>query len=157
LGQQVSLAGACTLLGRLVQKFGEPLTDATGTLTRCFPTSKVIAQADLAGLGITSARARALRALAEQVSAGRLVLDRGVDREEVEARLLELPGVGAWTASYIAMRALGDPDAFPASDLGLRRGLEARGLASDVKSITERAQAWRPWRGYAVMHIWAGL
>ena len=83
------------------------------------------------------------------MSAGRLVLERSADREEVEARLLELPGVGAWTASYIAMRALGDPDAFPSSDLGLRRALEARGLASDVKSITEHAQAWRPWRGYA--------
>jgi AraC family transcriptional regulator of adaptative response / DNA-3-methyladenine glycosylase II len=157
LGQQVTLAGARTLLGRLVQKFGEPLTAAAGTLTRCFPTPEAIAQADLAGLGITSGRTRTLRALAEQVSTGRLVLDHSAEREEVEARLLELPGVGAWTASYIAMRALGDPDAFPASDLGLRRGFEARGLASDVKSITERAQAWRPWRGYALMHIWAGL
>ena len=157
LGQQISLAGARTLLSRLVQQFGEPLAEADGVLTHFFPTPEVIAQADLACLGITSGRARALGALAEQVSAGRLVLERRADRVEVEARLLELPGVGAWTASYIAMRALGDPDAFPASDLGLRRGLEARGLASDVKSITQHAQAWRPWRGYAVMHVWAGL
>jgi AraC family transcriptional regulator of adaptative response / DNA-3-methyladenine glycosylase II len=157
LGQQVSVAGARTLIGRMVQKFGEPLAAASGALTHFFPTPEVIAQADLAGLGMTGGRTRALRALAEQVSAGRLVLERSADREEVGARLLELPGVGPWTASYIAMRALGDPDAFPASDLGLRRALEAHGLAADVKSITKHAQVWRPWRGYATMHIWAGL
>jgi AraC family transcriptional regulator, regulatory protein of adaptative response / DNA-3-methyladenine glycosylase II len=155
LGQQVSLPGARTLIGRLVQKFGEPLAEADGALTHFFPTPEVIAQANLEGLGITSGRTRALRVLAEQVSDGRLVLERCADREEVETRLLELPGVGAWTASYIAMRALGDPDAFPASDLGLRRALEAHGLDSDVKSITEHAQAWRPWRGYATMHLWS--
>lgn len=155
LGQQISLAGARTLIGRMVQKFGEPLANADGTLTHFFPAPEAIAQADLEGLGITRGRTRALRALAEQVSAGHLVLEHSADREEVEARLLELPGVGAWTAAYIAMHALGDPDAFPASDLRLRRALEARGLASDVKSITEHAQVWRPWRGYATMHMWS--
>lgn len=157
LGQQVSLARARTLLGHLTQNFGEPLTTADGTLTHFFPTPEVIAQADLTSLGITEGRMQALRALAAQVSNGHLHLERGADREETGARLLELPGVGAWTASYIAMRALGDPDAFPASDLGLRQGLEAHGLTSNVKHITNYAQAWRPWRGYAVMHVWAGL
>ena len=156
LGQQISVAGARTLLGRVVKRCGEPLPNAAGALTHFFPAPVALAQADLDGLGITGGRVRTLKMLAEQVSAGHLILERSADREEVEARLLELPGVGAWTASYIAMRALGDPDAFPASDLGLRRAFAAHGLASDVKSITERAQAWRPWRGYATMHLWSG-
>lgn len=157
LGQQVSVSGARTLAGRIVQKFGEPLATNDGALTHFFPSPETIAQADLSGLGLTGGRIKALQALAEQVATGRIVLDRSADREETEARLLELPGIGPWTAAYIAMRALGDPDAFPASDLGIRRALEAQGLKADVKSTIAHAQAWRPWRGYATMHLWAGL
>ena len=83
------------------------------------------------------------------------MLNRGADREQTRERLLALPGVGPWTASYIAMRALGDPDAFPATDLGLRRALAQHGLASDANSMAARAEAWRPWRAYATIHLWA--
>jgi len=157
LGQQVSVSGACTLLGRLVAATGEPLAEPQGSLTHFFPTPQQIMQADLQGLGLTRTRINALLALAHAVSEDRLVLNRGADREQTVERLLALPGVGPWTASYIAMRALGDPDAFPVTDLGLRRALEQRGLASDAKSVAARAEAWRPWRAYATIHLWNAL
>jgi len=157
LGQQVSVAGARTLAGRIVSSLGEPLATSKGTLTYLFPSPEVLAQADLSGLGITQSRIVALRALAQSVAVGDLVLDHSADREQTVARLQMLPGVGPWTASYIAMRALGDPDALPVTDLGLRRALEQRGLPTDPRSIIARAEAWRPWRAYATHHLWASL
>lgn len=157
LGQQVSVAGATTLAGRIVTALGEPLATPSGKLTHLFPSPEVMAQADLSGLGITQNRITALRALAQSVAEGDLVLDHGVDREQTVARLQTLPGIGPWTAAYIAMRALSDPDAMPVTDLGLRRALEQRGLATDSRSILARAEAWRPWRAYAVHHLWASL
>jgi AraC family transcriptional regulator of adaptative response / DNA-3-methyladenine glycosylase II len=157
LGQQVSVAGARTLAGRLVTALGEPLAVPQGTLTHVFPRPEVVAQADMDGLGITQRRIVALRALAQGIVNGELVLDHAADREQTMARLLALPGVGPWTVSYIAMRALGDPDALPVTDLGLRYALDQRGLPTDPRSITTYAEAWRPWRSYAAIHLWTGL
>lgn len=160
LGQQVSVAGARTLAGRLVTTLGEPITTPGSpltTLTHFFPSPEVVAQADLQGLGITQRRVDALRKLAQSIVSGDIVLDRGADREQTMTQLLALPGVGPWTVSYIALRALGDPDALPATDLGLRSALARRGLATDLRSVTVYAEAWRPWRSYATMHLWASL
>jgi len=157
LGQQVSVAGARTLAGRIVSALGEPLATPVGTLTHTFPSPEVVAQADLSGLGITNSRITALRVLAQNVAEGNLVLDHSADRTQAVSQLQELPGVGPWTASYIAMRALGDPDAFPVTDLGLRRAFEQHGLAASPRSIIARSEVWRPWRAYATHHLWASL
>jgi AraC family transcriptional regulator of adaptative response / DNA-3-methyladenine glycosylase II len=146
LGQQVSVAAARTLAGRLVERCGKPLTAPRGSLTHAFPTADAVASADLAGLGLTGARVRTLHALATTVADGHLVLDPDADREATRRSLLALPGVGPWTADYVAMRALGDPDAFPATDLVLARALQESGDAP--------SDAWRPWRAYAAMHLW---
>ena len=146
LGQQVSVAAAHTLAGRLVERCGKPLTVARGSLTHAFPDAAAIADADLDGLGLTGGRIRTLRALASAVADDGLVIDPIADREDVRRRLLALPGVGPWTADYVAMRALGDPDAFPATDLVIARSLGRDGAA--------RAERWRPWRAYAAMHLW---
>ncbi|MDQ6661218.1 MAG: helix-turn-helix domain-containing protein [Chloroflexota bacterium] len=157
LGQQVSVSGARTLAARLVKAHGEPLATPDGTLTHMFPSPEVVAQADLGGLGLTQGRITAIRSLAASVATGTLYLDRGADREQTMTKLLELPGVGPWTVSYIAMRALGDPDALPVTDLGLRQALQQRGLATDQRSIHKHAEAWRPWRSYATLHLWRSL
>lgn len=155
LGQQVSVAGARTLAGRLVQRAGTPLPTPDGALTHAFPTAAAVAAADLTGLGLPGARAAALQGLARAVAAGDITLARGADTDAVSARLVALPGIGPWTAAYIAMRGLGDADAFPAADLGLRRALERRGLAADPARLLARAEDWRPFRAYAVLHLWA--
>lgn len=157
LGQQVSVAGARTLGGRLVAALGEPLARPDERLTHRFPRPEAVAGADLAGLGLPQGRAVALGALARAVADGEIVLDPGADRTETVRRLLALPGVGPWTASYVAMRALGDPDAFPAGDLGLRRALERRGIGSNARALSALVEAWRPWRAYAAMHLWESL
>ena len=153
LGQQVSVAGARTLAGRLTARFGEPLppslADADERLTHTFPSAAALAAADPAELPLTRARARAVRALATAAADGSVALDPGADRDATRARLLTLPGIGPWTAEYVAMRALGDPDAFPASDLGVRKALERLGPADPDR--------WRPWRAYAVQYLWASL
>jgi AraC family transcriptional regulator, regulatory protein of adaptative response / DNA-3-methyladenine glycosylase II len=157
IGQQISVAGARTLVGRLVTALGEPLAVPDGSLTHTFPSPEVIAEANMSKLGITQKRIMALQALAQSIVRQDLVLDASADREETATRLQALPGVGPWTAAYIVMRALSDPDAFPASDLGVRRVFEQYGLAADMKSIMQRTEAWRPWRAYATQYLWAGL
>ncbi len=157
LGQQVSVAGARTLTARLVQAHGKPLTVEDEGLTHLFPEPDALAEADLSGLGVPRQRQHAIRSLAGALASGGVDLGTGADRLEARTRLLDIPGIGPWTASYIAMRALGDPDAFPASDLGIRAAFERLGLESDLRSIEERAQLWRPWRAYAVQHLWASL
>jgi AraC family transcriptional regulator of adaptative response / DNA-3-methyladenine glycosylase II len=176
LGQQVSVAGARTLAGRLVIRCGPPLaaphgTLAHGMLTHAFPSAAELAAANLDGLGLTGARIRALHALAEAVAAGRISLDSsraapaapeaardGAARAAATcAALVELPGIGPWTAAYIAMRALRAADAFPAADLGLRNAFTRANLAADPRAIEARAEAWRPWRAYAVLHLWMSL
>jgi AraC family transcriptional regulator of adaptative response / DNA-3-methyladenine glycosylase II len=157
LGQQVSVAGARTLAGRLVRSLGVPMATADGPLTHLFPVPEVVAQADLQGLGLTQRRIDTIRLLAQNIVSGDLVLDRGADREQTMTQLLALPGVGPWTVSYVAMRALGDPDAFPATDLGLRSALAQHGMAIDSRRVTAYAEAWRPWRSYATIHLWTSL
>ncbi len=157
LGQQVSVAGARTLAGRLVTAYGTPLEHPQGNLTHYFPLPEVIAQADLQGFGLIGGRIKALQALARSVAEDGLVLDPTADREQTLAHIQRLPGIGPWTAAVIAMRALGDPDAFLLTDLGLRRALEQKKISTDLRSLARSAQAWRPWRAYAVHHLWSTL
>jgi AraC family transcriptional regulator, regulatory protein of adaptative response / DNA-3-methyladenine glycosylase II len=156
LGQQISVAGARTLAGRLTATFGEPLPDAPTGLTRLVPRAERLAEAapaDIAGLGMPLARARTLVGLAQAVRAGDVVLQPVADVPAAVAELRRLPGIGPWTAEYIALRGLHWPDAFPASDAGVRAALGR----ADVATVTQRAEAWRPWRGYAVIHLWESL
>ncbi|HEV7138990.1 MAG TPA: AlkA N-terminal domain-containing protein [Steroidobacteraceae bacterium] len=152
LGQQVTVAAARTLAGRLVARVGEPVTTPIEGLERLFPTPQALASADMDGLGLTGARIAALRSLAAAVAAGRVAFDRPAD--EVVASLVELPGFGEWTAQYVALRALGEPDAFLSADLVVRRMAAAGGAPLTAKELDRRAEPWRPWRGYAVMHLW---
>ncbi len=157
IGQQVSVAGARTLVARLVRALGEPLEQPYGTLTHFFPTPHAMAQSDLQGLGLIRSRVVALQSLAQAVIEERLILDGIADREQTITRLLQIPGIGLWTTSYVAMRALGDPDAFPATDLGLRRAFEQLGQPSNIITIEKHAELWRPWRAYGAHHLWANL
>ena len=154
LGQQVSVKGARTLAGRLVDQLGKPLTNPDGGLTHVFPRPDAIADADLTKIGMPVSRQRTLRSLASALASGDVVLDRGADRDEMRARLPEIPGIGPWTTSYIAMRALGDPDVFLPTDLGVKHALAGLDVADDPSDVAER---WRPWRAYAVQHLWAIL
>jgi AraC family transcriptional regulator of adaptative response / DNA-3-methyladenine glycosylase II len=157
IGQQVSVAGARTLAARLVTTLGEPLDQPHGTLTHFFPTANTIAHSDVQGLGLTRSRVTALQSLAYAVAKEGLTLDSDSDQEQAITRLLQIPGIGPWTASYVAMRALGDPDAFPATDLGLRRAFEQLGQPSNTINIEKHAESWRPWRAYGAHHLWANL
>jgi AraC family transcriptional regulator, regulatory protein of adaptative response / DNA-3-methyladenine glycosylase II len=156
LGQQISVAGARALAARLVARCGCPLPGgADGRLTSTFPTAAALADADPKELPMPASRARTLRALAAALASGNLRLDPGADRDRTEQQLLDLPGVGQWTAGYIRMRALGDPDAFLATDLGVRHTLARLGAAGDPAGALARAQRWRPWRSYAVHLLWS--
>ena len=155
LGQQVSLGAARTLAARLTTRFGTPLPAPSGALTHLFPAMDTLAGIEPAQLPMPRSRATALLALAREVAGGGLRLDPGVDRTETERRLLRLPGIGAWTAGYIRMRALGDPDAFLATDLGLRRAVARIEPSVDAGEIVGRAHRWSPWRAYAMHHLWA--
>lgn len=149
LGQQVTVRGASTLAGRLVQMFGKPVAGGPG-LTHLFPAPEVLAQANLTAVGLTQARAETIRALARAVCEGRIRFDGTTDTDAFLRALYEIPGIGQWTAQYIALRALGEPDAWPAGDLGLLRALRL----SSEREVEQRSQAWRPWRAYAAMYLW---
>lgn len=157
VGQQVSVAGAVTVLGRMTAELGTPIPVPDGDLTHLFPTAAQVAAAEPDSFPMPGARARALVGLAGAVADGTLVLDAGTDRDHTRAALLALPGIGAWTVEDIALRALGDPDAFPATDLGVRRALTrlAGADAGRLSAITTRAAHWRPWRAYATLHLWS--
>jgi AraC family transcriptional regulator of adaptative response / DNA-3-methyladenine glycosylase II len=157
LGQQVSLAAARTLTARLVTAHGDLIKIADPTLTHLFPAADAIAAADLSSLGVPQARRATLQALAGAVARGSLTLDPGADRAETYHKLLSLPGIGEWTAGYILMRALGDPDTFLAGDLGVKKAGVRLGLGSSSRTISEHAAAWRPWRTYATHQLWATL
>lgn len=157
LGQQVSLAGAATLARRLTVAYGTPLKRPLGGLTHVFPTAEALVAADPEALAMPKARRRALLGLAAALADGSLVLDAGADRDEARRTLLALPGIGPWTADYIAMRALRDPDAFLPTDLGVRHALERLGRDGGPRSATRLAEPWRPYRAYAVQHLWATL
>ena len=152
LGQQVSVAAARTLAARLVARAGRTIEPTPEGLTHLFPTPTELASADLSGVGVTGTRIVAIQTLARAVLDGKL--DFNAPTEEVTAALEALPGFGAWTAQYIAMRALGEPDAFPAADIVLRRRAATDGHVLTTKALEERAEAWRPWRSYAVMQLW---
>jgi AraC family transcriptional regulator of adaptative response / DNA-3-methyladenine glycosylase II len=155
LGQQVSVAGATTLAGRLVSLCGTPVTEVRFPgLTHVFPTPGQVAEGSLDGIGLPRARAEALRGLARAVATGRIDLEGNTDPASVRAALRELPGIGEWTVEYIAMRALADPDAFPSSDLGVLRALAADGKKPPPKVAAARAENWRPWRAYGAMLLW---
>jgi AraC family transcriptional regulator of adaptative response / DNA-3-methyladenine glycosylase II len=149
LGQQVSVKGATTLAGRLVRAFGEPMNGADG-LTHVFPTPEALACADYSSIGLPAARAEAIRQVASTVARGELTFSSAADSASFIERFKKVPGIGEWTAQYVAMRALGEPDAFPAADLGL---LRATGFTA-AKQLEARAERWRPWRAYAAMHLW---
>ncbi len=162
LGQQVTVRAATTLAGRLVARFGTPLGVAPGgeaspsALASLFPSPIRLAEArvdDIASLGIVGTRARALVALARSVADGSLALDRHAPIDEALRALEELPGIGSWTAHYLAMRALRWPDAFPAADIAVRKALGG----VTAREAEKRSEAWRPWRSYAVLHLWTSL
>jgi len=156
LGQQVSVAAATTLAGRFAAAFGTPLAAGGDAALRCrFPTAAEIAArspAELAAIGLPFARASALFTLAAAVTTGAIRLDGVLDLDRFVADLIELPGIGPWTAHYLAMRALHAPDAFPAADLGVRKA-----LGGTPREAEARAEAWRPFRSYAVMYLWSTL
>jgi AraC family transcriptional regulator of adaptative response / DNA-3-methyladenine glycosylase II len=167
VGQQVSVAGARSTLGRMLRAsvesavvpvaLGEPTpipqTDTTADLAG-FPAADVIAALPDTAFGMPAARRATIRALAEAVAAGKLDLDPTADRTETVARLVELPGIGPWTAGYVAMRAIGDPDIFLPTDLAARRGAAALGLPATAKTLSSYAERWRPWRSYALIRLW---
>lgn len=157
IGQQVSVGAARTVAARLVERHGEPLAEPHGEITHRFPTAAALARAEPTTMPMPRSRARALRELARAVERGDLRLDAGAEPASAVAALLSVPGIGPWTASYIAMRALGDPDAYPLGDAGLRRALEQRGQVLDRAGEERLAEAWRPWRSYAVVHLWRSL
>ena len=149
LGQQITVKGATALAGRMVRAFGQPFF-AAGDLTHTFPSPEVLATASLASVGLTTARAQTIRLLARAVSDGQIGFHGIVDLDDFLARMCQIPGIGKWTAQYVAMRALGEPDAFPSGDLGLLHATNLR----NSRELERRAEAWRPWRAYATMYLW---
>ncbi|MCS4509203.1 helix-turn-helix domain-containing protein [Xylophilus ampelinus] len=160
LGQQVTVAAACTFANRLAARYGAPLATPHGGLLRLFPTPAALAAADsdtLGGLGIVRQRQGAIQALARAVADGSLVLEPGCPPAPAIAALVALPGIGDWTAHYVAMRALAWPDAFPAGDVALQEAMGVRGRPRPAKAAEEASQVWRPWRSYAVLRAWHAL
>jgi AraC family transcriptional regulator of adaptative response / DNA-3-methyladenine glycosylase II len=165
LGQQVSTAAAATLAARLAEALGEPVSDPAGGLTRLFPEParvaslepglSVVERTDTLRIGMPRARHGTLTGLAAALAAGDIDLGPGSDWQRARGQLIALPGIGPWTVEIIAMRGLGDPDAFPATDLGVRIAARELGLPPGPAALTRRAAAWRPWRAYAVQYLWA--
>ena len=157
VGQQVSVGAASTLAGRVVRAVGTPLDRPLGSLTHAFPLPGEVAAASLPGVGMPGRRVETLRAVGRAIATGSVALDGSVDAGTTRAALVALPGIGPWTANYISMRALGDPDAFPIGDVGLRRAAVRLGLPGDPRELAQVAERWRPYRTYAVHHLWASL
>jgi AraC family transcriptional regulator, regulatory protein of adaptative response / DNA-3-methyladenine glycosylase II len=154
LGQQVSVAAARTAAGRLAAEHGEVLATPVGEVVRLFPSATTLAALDPASLPMPQSRARALVGLCRALASGEVVLDPEGDREAAARALLALRGIGPWTAGYVAMRALGEPDVFLVEDLGVRHGLARIGGPSDVGEARALAEAWAPWRSYASQYLW---
>jgi AraC family transcriptional regulator, regulatory protein of adaptative response / DNA-3-methyladenine glycosylase II len=157
LGQHVSLRTAQTRTARLVESFGTPLEQPLGTVTHLFPAAAVLAETDPETLAGPVLRREKLRALAARLASGEVRIDVGSDQREALTRLLAIPGIGPWTAGYVAMRGFHDPDAFPHGDAALRRTLKALGHPDDHRSLAVLQQRWRPWRAYATLHLWTSL
>ena len=155
LGQQVSTAAARTHAARLVTALGDPVPDPAGGLTHVFPDMATMAAMDPSSLAVPAARRTTLTTLAGALAGGRIDLGAGSDWARARAQLTLVPGVGPWTVETIAMRALGDPDAFVATDLGIRQAARHLGLPATAAALTRYAAAWRPWRAYAVQYLWA--
>jgi len=149
LGQQITVKGATALAGRIARTFGQPFS--VGNLEHTFPAPEALAGADLSRIGLPKARAGTIRALARAVCDGQINFEGIIDIDQFLNGLCEVPGIGNWTAQYIAMRALREPDAFPTSDLGLLRALDL----GTARELERRAEAWRPWRAYAAMYLWS--
>ncbi len=157
LGQQVSTKAAAHLGRQLVTTYGPTVRDVGGGLTHAFPHAAELAEQDLNQLPMPSARSRSFAALIRALTKRELTLDPGADWNEVRTRLVAMPGTGVWTAELIAMRGLGDPDAFPANDLGVRVAARQLGLSSSVAALTAFSARWRPWRSYATQYLWSAL
>jgi AraC family transcriptional regulator of adaptative response / DNA-3-methyladenine glycosylase II len=157
VGQQVSVAAATRIAGRIVERLGTPLQMQLGGVTHLFPEAARLADAADEDLPLPAARRTTVRALAAAIATGRLDLGIGADREEARARLTAIPGIGPWTAGYVALRALGDPDVLLAEDLGVRKAAQAHGLPTDPAALAARGARWAPWRSYATHHLWASL
>jgi AraC family transcriptional regulator of adaptative response / DNA-3-methyladenine glycosylase II len=155
LGQQISVAAARTITGRLAAMLGEPLDAASGSLRVAFPRPEAVATGSLVGLGVPASRSATLVAVAQAICDGALDLSPGGDREATREALLAIRGVGPWTADYVALRGLGDRDAFLPSDLVIRQVLGDAGGPASARDVERRSQRWRPWRAYAVVHLWA--
>jgi AraC family transcriptional regulator of adaptative response / DNA-3-methyladenine glycosylase II len=160
-GQQITVAGARKILGRLCMQFGAATFDAVPTGSepchRLFPGAGRLASADLSDIGLTTSRAKTLQNFSREVSEGNLDLDDVTDPEFTIRQLMSISGIGVWTANYIAMRALGYSDAFPSNDSALLAAARKLGIADSHRSLDEVAQNWRPWRAYAAMHLWQSL
>jgi AraC family transcriptional regulator of adaptative response / DNA-3-methyladenine glycosylase II len=152
LGEHVEVAAARALAGRLVSRAGEPISEAVEGLTHFFPTPEALATTDLSGLGLAAARVTTLRALASATHEGKIDFNAPV--EEILAALTALPGFDAAAAQYVALCALGEPDAFPRSDLIVRRMAGSQRKPLTARELDARMEAWRPWRGYALIHLW---
>ena len=160
VGQQISVAAARTVAGRLVRGAGRPLHSPALPVTHTFPSPEAVASLAYSrpdAFSMPASRRKTIAALAEALAEGDLSIDSGADPQAVRTGLLALPGIGPWTAGYVAMRALGDPDGFLPTDLGVRHALEGLGCAGDPRSAGELAERWRPWRAYAVAHLWNSL
>ena len=155
IGQQISVAAAVTVAGRLVEALGPAWPELPGGPWRGFPAPEVLASAPLEDVPGLRRRAPIIRALAAAVASGALRLDGSWPLDEVGAALCAIRGIGPWTASIVALRALGDPDALPAADLGLRRALGRKGILASAREVERRAERWRPWRGYATLWLWS--
>ena len=154
LGQQISVAGAITIAGRLAERHGKPV-QADGSINRVFPGPAELAQSDLSGLGVPAARARTLSTMARAALAGEVRLDGFASADQLRDELVALPGIGPWTASYVALRGFGEPDAFPETDLGIRKALDALGYAKDARRRRVAVERLAPWRGYAALYLWS--
>jgi AraC family transcriptional regulator of adaptative response / DNA-3-methyladenine glycosylase II len=155
IGQQVSAPARQTLLWRLVERAGHPISTPIAELTHLFPAPAALAAADLRGLGLTGGRIDALKGLASAIVEG--TLDFGASADDIVLQLTRIRGVGTWTAQYVALRALGEPDAFPSADLVLRRVAANSDKALSASALEKRSEAWRPWRAYAAIHLWAAV
>ncbi|HEX4111451.1 MAG TPA: AlkA N-terminal domain-containing protein [Stellaceae bacterium] len=154
IGQQITIAGARNLLGKLVAAYGVPISGGAEGLTHVFPSPEHLVDAEIAALGMPGARGRAISSMARAALADPSLFERAASLDEAIEKLCAVPGIGDWTAHYIAIRALREPDGFPASDIGLLRALAEEGVRPSPKQVLVRAEAWRPWRAYAAQHLW---
>lgn len=158
VGQQVSVAGARTTLGKITHRYGRELSSALNgrspSLTHLFPTPEALAEADPVTLGVPRSRGATIVRIAESFATGRIAAGIGADADRTVADLLQEKGIGPWTATYVRLRAFGDPDCFLPTDLGVKHAFARLGLANDHASIVAMSESWRPWRSYALMHLW---